>query len=193
MKERNLLNRSLNVMLAVCLALMAVLVFGNVVLRYVFHSGITWSEEMSRFLFIWMVFLGAVGALKDRDHLGVDMLLKRLSNRVKRVAFLLSHLIILYVLWILLDGSWEMTLINVNSAAPATGLPLSLIYGIGVIMSIGMAVIVVHNMIQVIKNKDAVEQMTQIKESEDEIMETLHQETADATSQQGQDEGRGER
>ncbi|WP_437125406.1 TRAP transporter small permease subunit, partial [Geobacillus thermoleovorans] len=45
--------------MAATLAFMCILVFGNVVLRYGFNSGITWSEEMSRFLFIWMSFFGA--------------------------------------------------------------------------------------------------------------------------------------
>ncbi|MEO5883317.1 MAG: TRAP transporter small permease subunit, partial [Caldimonas sp.] len=45
------------------LATMVVLVFGNVVLRYGFNSGITASEELSRFLFVWLTFMGAVVGL----------------------------------------------------------------------------------------------------------------------------------
>ena len=51
-------------MIALCLALMVVMVFGNVVLRYGFNSGITVSEELSRWLFVWMTFLGAIVALR---------------------------------------------------------------------------------------------------------------------------------
>lgn len=46
----------INVLMALCLTAMAILVFGNVVLRYLFDSGITWSDEMSRFLFVYLVF-----------------------------------------------------------------------------------------------------------------------------------------
>ncbi len=63
---------------ALLLAVMVVLVFGNVVLRYGFNSGITLSEEVSRWMFIWLTFLGAVIALKERGHLGVDMLVGKL-------------------------------------------------------------------------------------------------------------------
>ncbi len=49
---------------------MVVLVFGNVVLRYAFNSGITVSEELSRWLFVWLTFVGAVVALRDHAHLG---------------------------------------------------------------------------------------------------------------------------
>ena len=53
---------------------MVVLVFGNVVLRYGFNSGITVSEELSRWLFVWLTFLGAIVALREHGHLGTDML-----------------------------------------------------------------------------------------------------------------------
>ena len=65
-------------LIALCLAIMVVLVFGNVVLRYAFNSGITVSEEVSRWLFVWLTFLGAIVALKEHGHLGSDMLVSRL-------------------------------------------------------------------------------------------------------------------
>ncbi|MFM7001145.1 MAG: TRAP transporter small permease, partial [Limnohabitans sp.] len=55
----------LNWVVAISLAVMVVLVLGNVVMRYGFNSGITLSEELSRWLFIWMTFMGAVIALKE--------------------------------------------------------------------------------------------------------------------------------
>ena len=65
-------------LMVLCLAAMVVMVFGNVVLRYGFNSGLTLSEELSRWLFVWMTFLGAVVALADRAHLGTDTLIARL-------------------------------------------------------------------------------------------------------------------
>jgi TRAP-type C4-dicarboxylate transport system permease small subunit len=64
--------RLLKFIIVVCLALMVVLVFGNVVLRYAFNSGITVSEELSRWLFVWLIFLGATVAMKEHAHLGMD-------------------------------------------------------------------------------------------------------------------------
>ena len=61
----------LKFLIVVCLALMVILVFGNVVLRYVFNSGITMSEELSRWLMVWLTFLGAIVAL--REHYIVAM------------------------------------------------------------------------------------------------------------------------
>ena len=66
--------RALDMLSGLCLAIMVVLVFGNVVLRYAFNSGIAVSEEVSRWLFVWLCFMGAVAALKEGGHLGTDML-----------------------------------------------------------------------------------------------------------------------
>jgi len=164
------LNRVLNGVAAVSLAVMAILVFGNVVLRYVFNSGITWSEEMSRFLFVWMTFLGAISALKDNEHLGVDIFVKKLSPRMKKAVFVLTNGILLYVLWLVLDGSWKMTLINMDSMAPATGLPLACVYGIGIVTSISMAAIIVCNLYRVLFGKRSVEEFIRARESEEELL-----------------------
>ena len=61
--------RAIDLLIAAALAVMVVLVFGNVVLRYALNSGIAVSEELSRWLFVWLCFLGAVVALRDGAHL----------------------------------------------------------------------------------------------------------------------------
>jgi len=171
-----MLDKLLQILMALCLASMAILVFGNVVLRYAFHSGITWSEEMSRYLFVWMVFLGAIGALKDNDHLGVDVLLKKLPLGAKRIVFILSNAIVLYVLWLLLDGSWKITMSSLETRAPATNLPLAYVYGMGIVVSIGMGIIVIFNIYQALFRPNTLEKLIRMKESEDEIMEAVHEE-----------------
>ncbi|HZG14774.1 MAG TPA: TRAP transporter small permease [Candidatus Bathyarchaeia archaeon] len=169
-KVQTLLGRLLNGAIALSLAFMAILVFGNVVLRYAFNSGITWSEEMSRFLFVWLTFLGAIGALKENQHLGVDMFIKRLPPTLKKVAFVFINAAMLYVLWLVLDGSWKMTLINLDSKAPATGMPLAYVYGIGILMSLCMAVIMIWNVYRLLFGKHSVEELTKIQESEEELL-----------------------
>ena len=69
---------------AALLAGMVVLVFANVVLRYAFGSGITVSEELARWFFVWMVFLGAIVGLREHAHLGVDTLLRVLGPTGRR-------------------------------------------------------------------------------------------------------------
>ena len=70
--------RWINLLIALALAVMVAMVFGNVVLRYAFNSGIAISEEVSRWLFVWLTFMGAVVALREHGHLGTDVLVSRL-------------------------------------------------------------------------------------------------------------------
>ena len=83
---------------------MVVLVFGNVVLRYAFNMGITVSEELSRFLFVWLTFLGAIVALREHGHLGVDMVVSRLPATGKKTCLVVSQLLMLFVTWLFLTG-----------------------------------------------------------------------------------------
>lgn len=71
---------ALRVFMVAALTAMIVLVFLNVVLRYGFNSGISVSEELSRTLFVWLIFMGAVLAMYDHGHLGVDSLVRRLPH-----------------------------------------------------------------------------------------------------------------
>ena len=112
----------LKILIALFLAVMVVLVFSNVVLRYVFNSGITVSEEVSRWLFVWLTFLGAIVAMREHGHLGVDSLVKRLPNWGKRACLVTSQVLMLFVTWLLLTGSIEQTIINWEVSAPASGL-----------------------------------------------------------------------
>ena len=96
--------RVLDLASALALAVMVAMVFGNVVLRYAFNSGIAVSEELSRWLFVWMTFMGAVVALKEHGHLGSDMLVSRLSRTGKRVCMAASQLLMLGCTVMLLQG-----------------------------------------------------------------------------------------
>lgn len=163
------LETTLNIFMAVALSLMVVLVFGNVVLRYFFNSGITWSEEMSRYLFVWLTFLGAIGAFKGNEHLGVDMLVKRLPTRMKKAALILSNLLMLFSLYLVLEGSWKMTMINMESKAPATGLPLAFVNGTGILVSLAMGLILINNLYKLLFNKIKDEDLILINDSEEMI------------------------
>jgi len=157
----------LRILIALCLAIMVVLVFGNVVLRYGFNLGITASEELSRLLFVWLTFLGAIVALRDHDHLGVDILVRRLPTAAKKFCLVLSHLLMLYATWLMLDGSWQQTIINLDVAAPATGVSMGLFYGVGVIFGISALAILLHNLFLVVTGKVREEDLVMVKESEE--------------------------
>lgn len=136
----------LGVCIAVCLAAMAVLVFGNVVLRYAFNSGITWSEEMSRYFFVFMIFLGSVSAALLGKHISVDLLVERLAPGAARPVLVLGHLATIAVLLMLMAGCWQLALINANSKGPVTGFPLWMLFVGCIGMAAGMIVASVRDL-----------------------------------------------
>ncbi len=123
------------------LAGMVVLVFGNVVMRYVFDSGISVSDELARWFFVWMVFSGAVVGVREHRHLGLDTVVRMLSPAGRKACFLLSHGLMLFASALLVKGSWTQTLINWNVSAPATGLSVGLFYGTGIVFGVSSIVI----------------------------------------------------
>jgi TRAP-type transport system small permease protein len=161
------INKLLTILMVLCLTVMSVLIFGNVVLRYVFNTGIVWAEEMSRFLFVWMIFLGALVAFKENSHLGVDMLTRRLPFAIKRILFVISNIIVLFTLWIVIDGSWKMTLVNIDNLAPVTKLPYAYVYGIGIIAGIGIGLIILFNIYKAIFRSELTEEATIVPEEEE--------------------------
>jgi TRAP-type C4-dicarboxylate transport system permease small subunit len=138
--------RGLTVLMVVALAMMVLLVFGNVVLRYAFNSGITVSEEISRWLFVWLAFMGAVVALKNHNHLGTDVLVSRLPLAGKRVCRVVGLVAMLYVTGLLLSGAWAQMLINLDVRAPASGAPVAILYASGVLFSASGMVILLRDL-----------------------------------------------
>ncbi|HWV09737.1 MAG TPA: TRAP transporter small permease [Pseudomonas sp.] len=122
----------------VCSSLICItsLIFLNVVLRYGFNSGIFFSEEISRLAFVWLVFAGAQLMLHEHCHIGVDMLTSRVSPKVAKWMMVLSQLLMLYVTWLFLVGSWKQTVINLHVGAPSTGVSMALFYGAGLVFSV---------------------------------------------------------
>jgi TRAP-type C4-dicarboxylate transport system permease small subunit len=167
----------LRALIALFLAIMVVLVFGNVVLRYAFNSGITVSEELSRWLFVWLTFLGAIVAMREHGHLGVDSLVKRLPTAGKKAALIVSQVLMLYVTWLLLRGSWEQTLINWDVAAPVSGLSVGLFYGVGVVFAVSTGLILVADLYRVVAGRLSESELVMVKESEEqEEFEALQRE-----------------
>jgi TRAP-type C4-dicarboxylate transport system permease small subunit len=139
--------------IAAALALMVVLVFGNVVLRYAFNSGVTVSEEMSRWLFVWMTFLGAVVAMKEHAHLGTDVLVSRLGVTGKKVCLVAGHGLMLYACWLVFAGSLAQTRINWDVQAPVSGASVALFYSTGMVFAVSAAVLLVRELARVITGR----------------------------------------
>ena len=160
--------RVLKAAVALCLAAMVVLVFSNVVLRYAFNSGIATSEELSRWLLVWLTFLGAIVALHQHAHLGVDTLVRALPPRGKFLCFVASYVLMLYADWLLTLGSWKQAVLTFGDSAPASGISVGLFfYSSGLVFGVSAAVILLYDFVRVLSGAATEEDLITVKESEE--------------------------
>jgi TRAP-type C4-dicarboxylate transport system permease small subunit len=154
--------------MAVLLAGMVVMVFGNVVLRYGFNSGIIVSEELSRWFFLWVTFLGAIVALKEHAHLGSDFFIGRLPPAGKKVCLALGHVLMLYATWLVFAGSLAQARINLGVEAPVTGASMAWVYATGIAFAVFAAVLLARDLWRILTGRIADEELVMIKGSEEE-------------------------
>lgn len=149
----NTIIRIIHILMVTCMAVMLAMVFLNAALRYLLNSGITASEEISRWLFVWMTFLGAIVAIKRHMHLGVDIVIRLLPPWLQKICAGLSALLILFACYLLGSGAWKQTIINLGTDSPATGFPVAILYFTGVISSIGIAVYVLVDLYRLVTGR----------------------------------------
>ena len=118
-----------NTAMAICLGVMAVAVFVNVVLRYGFGSGVAASEELSRLLFVWMVFIGATAAYPAGEHMAFTSLVGALRNRPRLMTAmtLLIRLLVLLGSALLAWGAWQQVVVGMDSRSVVLGYPTALL------------------------------------------------------------------
>lgn len=154
--------RLLEFLVVACLGAMVVMVFGNVVMRYAFNSGITISEEMSRYCFIWLTYLGAMVAMRERGHLGVDTFVKRLGSGGRKVCLLLSELLMLMCNLLLLLGTWKMHDLHVSNVSPVVGISMIWVFGVGYVVAFVMGAINLHVIGRVLSGRITEEELLQV-------------------------------
>jgi TRAP-type transport system small permease protein len=115
--------------MAACLAVMAAAVFVNVVLRYGFGSGIAASEELSRLLFVWMVFIGATAAYPLGEHMAFTALLGPLAGRPLALAWVSRgiHALVVLSCALLGWGAWQQVVVGWDSTSVVMGYPTALL------------------------------------------------------------------
>ena len=159
--------RALGALMVLCLTLMVLMVFTNVVLRYAFNSGINVSEELSRWLFVWMTFMGAVVALRQRGHLGTDMLVARLSVRGKRLVLGLAYVLMLFCCALVFQGSWAQTHINLGTTSAVLEVPTAWLYACGLVFAVSASVILLHSLWRLVSGQMPDDELVGFKESEE--------------------------
>ena len=166
-KVSDLFFRLLELLVVACMVAMVVMVFGNVVLRYAFNSGITVSEEMSRYCFIWLTYIGAMVAMREKGHLGVDTLVKHLPVTGKKGCLFLSESLMLLCNVLFIMGTYEMHELQVTNVSPVVGISMIWVYGVGYVVGAVMGLFNLNVLYKLFTGRLTEDELVQVVESED--------------------------
>lgn len=165
--------------------LMVFFVFLNVILRTFFNSGLTWSEELARYLFVFVTYIGAISAMRVNGHLGVDTLISRVKPPFQMFMYVVSQGLIAFLMWVLIEGTRKMVLQNLFSKTAALGISYSFLYGIGFITGISILIMAICNIIHAFKNYDKISSIVVMSTSDDDdIILQAQNETSEMTDEE---------
>ncbi|OGB04388.1 MAG: ABC transporter permease [Burkholderiales bacterium RIFCSPHIGHO2_12_FULL_61_11] len=156
----------LELLIVVCMVAMVIMVFGNVVLRYGFNSGIDISDEMSRYSFIWLTYIGAMVAMREKGHLGVDTLVKHLGIGGKKLCLFLSEALMLGCNVLFFVGTWKMHELQVTNVSPVVGLSMIWVYGIGYVVGSVMGIMNLNVLYRLLTGRLREDELVQVIETE---------------------------
>src|SRR5512133_1990101 len=166
-KTFDLFFRLLELLVVSCMVAMVAMVFGNVILRYAFNSGITVSEELSRYCFIWLTYIGAMVAMREKGHVGVDTMVKHLPVLGKKVCLFVSESLMLLCNVLFIMGTYEMHNLQVTNVSPVVGISMIWVYGVGYVVGAVMGLFNLDVLYKLVTGRLSEEDRVQVVESED--------------------------
>jgi len=158
------LTRALEVVMVICMLVMLVMVFGNVVLRLFFNTGIDLSEEIPRFAFVWMTFLGAVVGMRRRAHLGVDMLVQALPVFGRKVCWGISQAVMLVCCLYITYGTWLQHDIIQGNASPVAQISMLWVFGVSYVTGVAISIICASNLLRLFAGKVSESELIDVHE-----------------------------
>ena len=121
-------DRSIEILMFFCVVGFASVAFTQVFFRYVLNNSIPWAEELCRYLFVWLVFMGAGLGLVKRAHIAVDVIPNMIPNRFRKYYQMLLDVAVLVVSIFLLRYGYTLAMANFNQSSPAMQIPIGYVY-----------------------------------------------------------------
>ena len=147
---------------------MVLFVFLNVALRIFFNSGLTWSEELSRYLFVFVTYIGAISAMRVNGHMVVDMLISKVPPQAQMALYVLAQSLVAVLMGILVHGSYKMVIQNTASKTAALGISYSILYFAGIITGVSIAVMAAANIIYALTHPSEIADIVTMSTSDDD-------------------------
>ena len=136
--------------LVILSAFTVAIIFLQVVMRYVFGDSLTWSEEIARYAFIWMIYIGVSYAVKRKKHLGVDALSMLFDRKGQIIISMIANISFLIFAVSMTYFGIDIVL-KVTRTSAAVQIPLSWVYAAPVVGFILTTIRLLQNLIAEVK------------------------------------------
>ena len=120
-----IVNRIAEIAIVVIISIMAIVVFGEVIFRYVFPLPLFWTEEFARYCLVWSSLLGAGVALKRGEHIAVTFFTDKFPKVIRMETSLVVEIFIAAFLGIIFWGGLCLVIITRHQLSPAMRIPMS--------------------------------------------------------------------
>jgi TRAP-type transport system small permease protein len=122
--------KTIEIIVGILISLMVIIVFSNVVGRYFLHASVSWSEEVSRFMMIWLVFLGSVLAYIKNEHLGLDLVVESVPKKVGKIILVVANVLVIAALLLIIKGGYSLVRENMTWLSPGASISYGFVYSI---------------------------------------------------------------
>ncbi len=124
----NVLYKILSYLCGVLIFAMTVLIFVQVICRYAMNDSLTWSEEIGRFIFVWITFLGLPVALKAKAHVALDLLLKKTSGAFHRTLLIINAILTAVLASAIFYSGLQLVKLGSRQKSSALMIPMDYVY-----------------------------------------------------------------
>ena len=146
----------LEITLCVLLIAIVIITFIQVLFRYVFQLSLAWTEELARFVFLWLASLSIAYAFKLKSHFALTFLIDRMNMEYKRILYFIVNGVMLTFLIIFVWTATEYNLSVISQIGPSTGLSMFVPYSSLIIGGLLMIYYILQDVLKNIKNRSEV-------------------------------------
>lgn len=138
------LHKAIRFLLFMILSLMVIVVTAQIFCRYVIFYSLSWSEEFSRYLFAWLILIGASLSVEDHSQICIDII-EGTRGKVKKVVHFIQYTLSLVTVGALFVSGVKLMKIGMRQLSPAMRIPMSIVY---LCMPIGFVLLILEIVVQ---------------------------------------------
>jgi TRAP-type C4-dicarboxylate transport system permease small subunit len=127
-KVLDMIERVIQVISQVFIGAIVAVIFYAVVMRYAFHQPPSWSEELSRFIFIWMIMLSAVLVTREQSHIQITFVIDLLPQKVRFFLMNLVRLLMVGFCWVMVQQGFKIYPTVAEASSPSFGISMGWLY-----------------------------------------------------------------